>query len=85
MLTLLEIRRAEFNKNLENLLHDSIVRLGGGVKYAWRKVSSLIVSSLAVYKFSSLAEFIEDDCKIISSLYRGRIKVGAIPKGGLPC
>ena len=56
---------------------------GGGVKYAWRKLSSLIALSLEVYKFSSLAEFIEDDCKIISSLYRGRIKVGAIPKGGI--
>ena len=55
----------------------------GGVKHAWCKVSNLIVFSLEVYKFSSLAEFIEEDCKIISSLYRGRIKVGASPKGGI--
>ena len=38
MLTLLEIRRAEFNKNLENPLYDGISHLGGGgVKYAWHK------------------------------------------------
>jgi len=60
-------------------------RFGEGVEPVWCKGFDLIVSSLAVYKFSSLAEFIEEDCKIISSLYRGRIKVGAIPKGGLPC
>ena len=30
---------------------------GGGVKYAWRKLYSLIAFSLAVFKFSSLAEF----------------------------
>ena len=39
MLTLLEIRRAEFNNSLENSLHDGISRLGGGVKHTWRKAS----------------------------------------------
>ena len=72
-------------QSTSNPLRDCITRLRGGAKLAWCKVSSLIASSIAVYKFSSLAEFIEDDCKIISSLYMGRIKVGAIPKGGLPC
>ena len=32
MFKLLEIRRAEFNKNLENPLHDGILRFGGGGK-----------------------------------------------------
>ena len=39
---------------------------GGGVKYAWRKVSSLIAFSLAVYKFSSLGGF---TCWVINPTY----------------
>ena len=65
MLTLLEIRRAEFNKNLKTRSMTTF-HASGGVKYAWRKVSSLIAFSLAVYKFSSLGGF---TCWVINPTY----------------
>ena len=58
MLTLLEIRRAEFNNSLENPLHDGISRLGGGVKYAWRKASRGKFNGLV-----SVPTSLKDDCK----------------------
>ena len=58
MFTLLEIRRAEFNKNLENPLRDGIMHLGGGVKYAWSKASGGNCIGLV-----SVPTSLKDDCK----------------------
>ena len=55
MLTLLEIRRAEFNKNLENPLYDGISRLGGGGSAHSKHFSHPL--SLAVEEFRSLEGF----------------------------